>query len=192
MALASMGTKRVATRIIRRFGYRRVLAVNTVLRGVQIAGFALMTPNQPLWLRIVQLAVFGAFNSMQFTCMNTVTLKDMTPQRASSGSTMLSMVQMLAMSLGVTVAAALVATFEALYSPASTAHALQAFRAAFVCIGFVTVCSAWIVWQLRPDAPRLSQAATPQSHPPRHHQRQRHPKPPRQRKTAMRDRSSAP
>ena len=151
VALASMTTKRVATRIIRRFGYRNVLTFNTVLLGVQIAGFALMGTDQPLWLRIIQMAVFGAFNSMQFTCMNTVTLKDLDAANASSGNAMLSMVQMLSMSLGVTVAAALVATFTAWFTPPSPAHALMAFRAAFIGIGVVTACSAWIFWQLQPE-----------------------------------------
>ena len=151
VALASMGSKRVAIRIIKRWGYRNVLAINTCLLGVQIALFALMTPDQPLWVRIVQMAVFGAFNSMQFTCMNTVTLKDMDAANASSGNSMLSMVQMLSMSLGVTVAAALVATFTAWFAPPSPLHSLMAFRAAFVSIGIVTACSAWIFWQLRPD-----------------------------------------
>ena len=153
MALASMGTKRVATGIIQRWGYRRVLTVNTTILGLQIALFALMSPTQPLWLRIIQLALFGAVNSMQFTSMNTVTLKDMDAANASSGNSMLSMVQMLAMSLGVTVAAALVATFEGWFQPPSPAHSLMAFRAAFVSIGVITMCSAWIFWQLNPDTP---------------------------------------
>ena len=154
MALASMGTKRVATTIIQRYGYRNVLTVNTSILGLQIALFALMSPGQPLWLRLIQLALFGAVNSMQFTSMNTVTLKDMDVANASSGNTMLSMVQMLAMSLGVTVAAALVATFEGWFLPPSPQHSLMAFRAAFVGIGVITMCTAWIFWQLNPDSPQ--------------------------------------
>ena len=41
-----------------------------------------MTPGQPLALRIVQLAVFGAVNSIQFTAMNAVTLKDLAEYEA--------------------------------------------------------------------------------------------------------------
>jgi hypothetical protein len=48
----------------------------------------------------VQLFIFGGFNSMQFTAMNSVTLKDMEGESASSGNSLLSMVQMLAMSMG--------------------------------------------------------------------------------------------
>ena len=45
--------------------------------------------------------VFGAVNSLQFTAMNTITLKDLDGSMASSGNTLLSKVQMLAMSMGV-------------------------------------------------------------------------------------------
>lgn len=55
MALAGMGMKRVVTRIVVRLGYRRVLVFNTLALGLTIASFALMTPSQPLWLRILQL-----------------------------------------------------------------------------------------------------------------------------------------
>lgn len=148
VALASMAMKRVTTRIIKRFGYRKVLAGNTLLLGMVIASFALMSPGQPLWLRILQMACFGAVNSMQFTAMNTVTLKDLDTARASSGNGMLSMVQMLSMSLGVTVAAALLALFQGWFATPDPREALNAFRATFLCIGLITAWTAWIFWQL--------------------------------------------
>ena len=148
VAIAGMASKRAATAIITRWGYQRVLVGNTVLLGAMIAGFALMTPGQPLWLRIVQLAVFGAINSFQFTAMNAVTLKDLAPERAASGNSLFSMVQMLGMSLGVTCAAALLAAFSNWFSAAGGGHGLPVFRATFVAIGLMTMGSAAIFWQL--------------------------------------------
>jgi len=148
MALASMGMKRVVTQVILRFGYRRTLIGNTVLLGAVIATFALMTRDEPLWLRIAQMALFGAVNSMQFTAMNTVTLRDLDAARASSGNSMLSMVQMLGMSLGVTCGAALLGAFTQWLGTQGAAHSLGAFRASFVAIGAITMASAGIFWQL--------------------------------------------
>ena len=148
VALASMGVKRLVTRIITTLGYRRVLIGNTLLLGAMIAGFALMTPGQPLWLRMLQMAAFGAVNSMQFTAMNTVTLKDLEPLRAASGNSLFSMVQMLGMSLGVTCAAALLQAFSDWLRLGGGAEALPAFRAAFVAIGVMTMASAAIFGQL--------------------------------------------
>ena len=151
VALASMGAKRMVTRVITRLGYRRVLIGNTLLLGLMIAGFALMTPGQPLWLRIIQMALFGAVNSTQFTAMNTVALKDLEPARAASGNSLFSMVQMLGMSLGVTCAAALLKAFTEWLHVGSGADALPAFRAALVAVGVMTMTSAAIFWQLQRD-----------------------------------------
>ena len=146
--LASMTVKRVASVLIERWGYRRTLVANTVVLALMIASFALVTPDQPQWLRILQLLVFGATNSMQFTAMNTVTLKDLEAHHASSGTSLLSMVQMLAMGLGVAIAGAVLAGFHALWGQARPEAVLDAFQATFACMGLLTLCSALIFARL--------------------------------------------
>ncbi|MCF7694947.1 multidrug transporter subunit MdtD [Mycetohabitans rhizoxinica] len=151
VAAAGMASKRIVTTLIMRHGYRRVLLANTVLLGATMASFALMSPDQPLWIRLVQLAIFGSVNSMQFTAMNTLTLKDLGREGASSGNSLFSLVQMLSMSLGVTIAGALLATFTALFGHNAPSQTLPAFHATFVCVGVITALSAWIFGQLAPD-----------------------------------------
>ena len=102
----------MATSLIGNFGYRWVLTGNTLLLGAMIASFALMSREQPLLLSLLLLACFGAANSLQFTAMNTVTLKDLDGTTASSGNTMLSMTQMLSMSLGVSIASTILQAFN--------------------------------------------------------------------------------
>lgn len=151
VALAAMLSKQFITPLVRRFGYRRVLVVNTICVGLSIASFALMTANEPTWLRIMHMGLFGFFNSMQFTSMNTLSLKDLDDKLASSGNGLLSMVMMLSMSLGVASAAAVLAGFSEFIG--STAHALQAFHSTFICVGLMTSAAAWIFWQLPHDEP---------------------------------------
>ena len=103
-ALAGMFSKRIVVPLVRLLGYRRVLVGNTLLVGVAMASFALVQPGLPLWVHVVQFAFFGAVNSLQFTAMNTLALRDLDGGLASSGNSLLSMVMMLAMSLGVAVA----------------------------------------------------------------------------------------
>ncbi|MCD2512811.1 multidrug transporter subunit MdtD [Comamonas endophytica] len=146
--LASMTVKRVASALIGRWGYRRTLVGNTLLLSLMIASFALVTPEQPQWLRILQLLIFGATNSMQFTAMNTVTLKDLEAHHASSGTSLLSMVQMLAMGLGVAIAGAVLAGFHALWGQARPEAVLHAFQATFACMGLLTLFSATIFSRL--------------------------------------------
>ncbi|RYD16452.1 MAG: DHA2 family efflux MFS transporter permease subunit [Lysobacteraceae bacterium] len=150
VVIAGMASKRLVVPLVGRLGYRRVLIGNTLLVGLAMAGFALMEPGQPTWLRVVQLAAFGLVNSLQFTAMNTVTLSELEADLASSGNSLLSMVMMLATSLGVAMAGGLLAAFTQSGAPIAAAEVLFAFRATFLCVGFVTALSAWIFWQLAP------------------------------------------
>ncbi|MDO9404019.1 MAG: multidrug transporter subunit MdtD [Polaromonas sp.] len=158
VAVASMLVKRITTPLITRLGYRRVLVGNTALVGLTMASFALVTPSQPLWLHIIQLAAFGAVNSMQFTAMNTVTLRDLDTGMASSGNSLLSMVQMLAMSMGVAAAGAVLAGFTGFFGTGEATQTLHAFQATFACMGLLTLASAAIFWQLSPDVRAVRKA----------------------------------
>jgi len=151
-ALAGMAMKKAAVVVIRRLGYRRVLVGNTLALGVLMASFALSSATEPLAFKIVQLAVFGAVNSMQFTAMNTVTLKDLGKAMASSGNSLLSMVQMVSIGMAVATAGAILTTFE---TSGGGAHAQVAFQATFVCMGVITMLSALIFWQLAPQDENL-------------------------------------
>ncbi|MCE1250956.1 MAG: multidrug transporter subunit MdtD [Comamonadaceae bacterium] len=146
VALAGIAIKGAATPLITRLGYRRVLVGNTLVVGLSMASFALVSPTQPLAWRVAQLALFGAVNSLQFTAMNTVTLKDLPPALTSSGNSLLSMVQMLAMGMGVAAAGALLGAFGA----QAEGRVLAAFQGTFVCMGLITLLAAGIFAQLRP------------------------------------------
>jgi EmrB/QacA subfamily drug resistance transporter len=149
-AAAGMFSKRIVVPLVRRVGYRRVLVGNTLLVGVRMASFALVRPGQPLWLHAVQFACFGFVNSLQFTAMNTLALRDLTGDLASSGNSLLSMVMMLAMSLGVAVAGLLLGAFGGVAVDLDVARTFGAFRWTFVCVGLVTMASAGIFAQLEP------------------------------------------
>lgn len=150
VAIAGIAVKRAATPLITHFGYRRVLVANTFAVGLMMASLALMTPGQPLLLRIAQLALFGLVNSLQFTAMNTVTLKDLDRAMASSGNSLLSMVQMLAMGMGVAAAGAALGAYAEAFGP-GRAQTLHAFQATFASMGLLTLAATFIFAQLAPD-----------------------------------------
>jgi hypothetical protein len=70
---------------------------------------------------------------------------------ASSGNSLLSMVQMLAMSMGVAAAGAVLAAFSGVFGSAEGIQTLQSFQATFVVMGLLTFASAAIFWQLAPE-----------------------------------------
>jgi len=148
VALAGMVSKQLVVPLIRELGYRRVLVGNTVLVGLAMASFALISPDEPLWVRIIQLAFFGMVNSLQFTAMNTITLNDLGGELASGGNSLLSMVMMLSTSFGVASASGLLAAFTGLFGFERGSNTLPAFHATFVCVGLITSTSAVIFWQL--------------------------------------------
>jgi len=126
-----------------RFGYDGFLLINTWIVGVSIASFAAMSPGWPLALSILQLSIFGWANSMQFAAMNSITLKGLSHQDAGSGNSLFSMVQMLAIGLGVTIGGGLVSLFSVKLGVAAPAYQL-----AFLTMGLVTVLSAFIFRRL--------------------------------------------
>jgi hypothetical protein len=76
-ALAAMSLKMTMLRkILRRFGYRRVLISNTLMLGVLILSFATIGAGTPVWLIVVQVFIFGFFTSLQYTSMNTLVFAD--------------------------------------------------------------------------------------------------------------------
>lgn len=151
VAVAGMAAKPLGTWLVKRHGYRHMLFGNTLLLGLMIVSFALSSPQEPLWLRIVQLAAFGTFNSMQFTSMNALTLRDLSGAQASAGNSMLSMVMMLSMSLGVAAAGALLNGFSE-YAGGQPADTLGAFHKAYICLGLITTAAGWIFAQLPHEA----------------------------------------
>jgi EmrB/QacA subfamily drug resistance transporter len=149
LALSAIVAKRFVSPIVRKIGYRNFLIYNTLAVGFGMASFALMTDQQSTWLRIIQLLLFGTVNSMQFTAMNTLTLKDLDRAKASGGNALFSMVQMLSLSFAVAVAGALLSAFmERFDVHLHPEMALRAFHAAFICMGGITCTSAWIFWQI--------------------------------------------
>ena len=150
--VGSMLVKRIAVRTVQRYGYKRVLQVNSVMLALMLASFGLVVPGTPVWLLLIQLFIFGGFNSMQFSAMNSVTLKDMEGESASSGNSLLSMEQMLAMSMGVALAGALLTGFTDMWHE-QAGDRMLAIRATFVTVALMTLAATLIFSQLEPDEP---------------------------------------
>jgi EmrB/QacA subfamily drug resistance transporter len=100
-ALGAMGMKTTAARILRRFGFRRVLIVNAVVSSGFLAAFALFHPTTPGWVMIVVLLSGGFFRSLQFTSINTIAYADVPGPRMSLATSFASAAQQLALSVGV-------------------------------------------------------------------------------------------
>ena len=99
-AAAAMGMKFISTRVLGLFGYRKVLIVNTVLIGLTICLYALVTAHTSLAAIIAIGLALGFFNSLQFSSMNSMAYADIETSEFSMASTIASSFQQISMSFG--------------------------------------------------------------------------------------------
>lgn len=166
-ALAAMGMKLISVRVLRRFGYRQVLIVNTLMIGVTIALFSLVGPQTPLW-GIVGLGLAqGFFNSLQFASMNSMAYADIEPTDTSMASTISSSLQQLSMSFGLACGTLVAAWFLNDLPQTDRVAVTRALHQAFLTLGAVTMLSSLSFWALRPgDGDSVSKGAVAPGGPP--------------------------
>ncbi len=151
LAVAAMGMKLMAVRILQRFGYRKVLIVNTLLIGTIIGLFALIMPTTPLpWIIVLGLAQ-GFFNSLQFSSMNSMAYADIDTADSSMASTIASSLQQMSMSFGLACGTLVTAWYLGGLPQTDRIAVTTALHHAFLTLGVFTVLSSLTFWTLRPS-----------------------------------------
>lgn len=107
-AFGAIVVKATAPAIIRAFGFRTILIGNAVLVAAVSAGYALFAAGTPHWMLIGALFLGGFLRSLQFTTLNSIAYADVPTARMSHASSLSSVFQQLAQSLGVGFAAAII------------------------------------------------------------------------------------
>jgi EmrB/QacA subfamily drug resistance transporter len=156
-ALAAMGMKRLIEPILNRFGYRKVLTINTGIIGAQVALFATAVPGMSTLSLIAQAACFGLTTSLQYGSINTLVFADLNASETTMGTSISSTMHHLALSLGVGTAALVVGLFLQGATAAEAATIGAALRYALLILSALTMVSLILFCQLRPhDGRRLS------------------------------------
>lgn len=149
-AVGALLMKLVATPIIRRFGFRRVLIWNAILAGGFVVLCGAFRADTPLWVMAVVLVLGGFFRSLQFTAVNTLTYADLSSRDMSRASTFASMAQQLGISLGVG-GAALVINLSMAWRGVDHMEQID-ITWAFVILGAITCLSLFSFLKLPADA----------------------------------------
>ncbi|MBO9593646.1 MAG: DHA2 family efflux MFS transporter permease subunit [Niabella sp.] len=134
--------------IVRRFGYKKTLIVNTMLIAAVIVLFSIPNAHTPLPLLIPCLVLFGAVNSIQMATMNTLALSDLNNENASMGNSLLLVMQQLSISLGVSVGAYLLSKYGSA-SWIRSGDAITVFRYTFLTMGGITALAGLIFFRLK-------------------------------------------
>ncbi len=132
-AIGAIAMKTTAPAILRRFGFKHVLIVNSVISAFFIATPAFFTLATPHAIILTVLLVGGFFKSLQFTSINSLAYADIEPRAMSRATSFASVAQQLSMSAGVAVGA-LVLEFERHGRPAAAVE-IGDFATAFVVVG---------------------------------------------------------
>ncbi|HEY7231686.1 MAG TPA: MFS transporter [Pseudolabrys sp.] len=149
-ALGAMGMKWATTSILRRFGFRNILVVNSLISAVFLAVCAAFTVATPVWVMTSLLFAGGFFRSLQFTSINTIAYADVEPRRVGRAAALISVAQQLAISSGVAVGA--LAVELTVYFKGSNALQATDFPPAFLAVAAISAFSVLIFVRLPPEA----------------------------------------
>jgi EmrB/QacA subfamily drug resistance transporter len=148
-AFAAMSLKLTMPLILKRFGYRSVLIVNTIMLGAMIMLFATIGPGTPVWLIVLMAFIYGFLTSLQYTSMNTLAYADINEHEAAGASTIASTVQQLAVSFGVATASLAAALFVPDRLRATPAQLLHGIHLALIGLAALTIVSTVVFARLK-------------------------------------------
>jgi MFS family permease len=147
MALTAMLGKSSVIKILNHFGYRKTLMINTFTIGILIACLGIPGIHTSIYWYVPILAILGFFNSIQFTAMNTISIADLRSSHTSSGNSLLSVNQQLAIGFGIAFGLIVLKLFQNNVT-LTGADSHLAFRYTFYVVGFLTVLSGFVFRRL--------------------------------------------
>lgn len=147
MAITAMFGKSAVIKILNRFGYRKTLMFNTFLIGTLICLMAIPGINTSIYWFIPLILVLGFFNSIQFTSMNTISISDLRDNHTSSGNSLISVNQQIAIGFGIAFGLIVLKLFEG-DTQLIKGNIHNAFRYTFLVMGILTILSGFVFRRL--------------------------------------------
>ena len=149
-AVGAVTMKLSAAPILKRWGFKQVLCGNAWISSALVAALALFTVHTPATVMMAVLLVGGFFRSLQFTSLNTLAYADVEHSALSRATSLVGVVQQLALAAGVALAAMLLDGSRSVEGR-SELLAID-FSRAFVAVSVVSLAS--LIWyrRLAPDA----------------------------------------
>lgn len=147
MAITAMFGKSSVIKILNKFGYRTTLMTNTFIIGLLICCLAIPEIHTSIYWYIPIISLLGFFNSIQFTSMNSISIADLRMYHTSSGNSLVSVNQQLAIGFGIAFGLLVLKVFE---GDTRLIHneIHNAFRYTFLVIGSLTILSGLVFRRL--------------------------------------------
>jgi EmrB/QacA subfamily drug resistance transporter len=149
-AAAAMFMKTLATRILKRFGFRTVLSANALIASLTIIGYGVFSATTPIAWMLGTLLFGGFFRSLQFTSLNALSYADIDKRDMGRASGLANVAQQLSLSTGVTLGAAALESVARMQGRIDVVG--NDFRWAFLVVGLVSAASFFLIRRLPVDA----------------------------------------
>jgi EmrB/QacA subfamily drug resistance transporter len=160
IAFGILFSKFFALGLLRRLGYKRFLLSNTILVGLVLWTFQLITLHTSVYFIACLTFLFGVGISAQFTGMNSLAFADLKEEQLSASTSITSTVQTLSQSLGVAVAAILLSYYSGALKQSELTP--EVFHHTFFTMGMLTFLSTLIFMRLKAgDGKQMLQTAPP-------------------------------
>jgi EmrB/QacA subfamily drug resistance transporter len=134
-------------RLLRSFGFDKVLTGSAVVGAILLSGFALIEPTTPHWIIGAYIGLFGLVRATQFMTSNTLSYSDTPAAQLSQATSLGGLVQQLTVSFGVSLSAMLLGILSGHSGPLTPAH----FHQAFLIVAALPLLSVPGFLWLRPD-----------------------------------------
>ena len=150
--LGNLGMKSLTTPLVRRFGFRNVLLWNGLLTAFSIVVCGLLTARTSVVVITVILFVSGAFRSLQFTALASISFADIPPALMSSANTLSSTLMQLVSGMSIALGALVLRTSSYLHGHFGAAPDVADFHLAFFIIAVIAAVAIVDVLGLPADA----------------------------------------
>jgi EmrB/QacA subfamily drug resistance transporter len=147
IGIGSMLPRIIVPRLLKKFGFRRVLVVNTPIVALLVGGFALFQATTPMWIGLAYIFAFGVFRSIQWASAGNLSYSDVGTEQLGNFSTMYYITWRLAVSLSIGSASAILSLLTT-YGEQPTSND---FRIVFIIEALITLCALLAYRRLTPQ-----------------------------------------
>lgn len=133
----------LAAPLLRRIGFGRLLAWNSMIGALCIGALAALDASTPDFVILFAILAFSLMRGMQFTTLNTLSYADIPREQLSQSTSLGGVAQQIAMGLGVSISAALLQIF--------TGNQIldgKAFQQTYAVLAFITFLSSFCFLQI--------------------------------------------
>ena len=149
ISLGVLLVKPLSMTILRFFGYKKLLNINTIVVALILWSFTFISASTSFFTIGFLTFLYGFLIALQYTGMNSLAYANISDEELSSATSIMSTIQQLAQSFGVAFAAILVN----LYSPHFSINSItiiNSLHQSFFAMGLVTLFSIIIFIKLKP------------------------------------------